>query len=842
MDFDTLVQQYSSIPNELKQMPRWIGYRVENIANSTKKTKKPYNALNGSLASTRDDLTWTSFNLALKGCIKFNFDGLGFVLGDGIFGVDLDNHINEEGNYELSEEEFNALTQEFLTTLNSYSEYSQSGNGIHIICKGKLPEGACRKGNVEMYDNARFFAMTGKAINNCEVENRENEVVPLWEKYVYTAPPQIEVNNAFSSLSTKAYLTPLSISDEEIIKLATSSKNGGDFYSLFYEGDLSGNNNDHSRADLALCTLLAFWTNKDKVQIDRIFRRSALMRDKWDRKLGISTYGEKTIETACIGTVNTYVKTELNSIFTIKDTTIPDDAPLFIEDENTDVSFSQDHPCEETLNEDGEPIFKIKKIFKKYVYNDTGNALRFYDYFNEYFRYNKTDKCFLFWDGKSWIKDDKDIIRKFANKFIDILKDEEKEIQGNMQEAIAAGDALKAKQLEKVLDAAQKNTARVSNKAGKDAMLAEFQSLYDIPVVSSELDSNDYLLNTTSGVVDLKTGQIKPFDKKLLLSKNTNTKVSYDPPTTWLKFLWDVFDKGDSKQTQDLIDSVQTCLGYTLTGSTVENVMFFLYGRGSNGKSTFSETILRILGTYGQSIQANVLMQKRESSSATFSIAKLQKTRFVSTGETEENGKLAEAQVKVLTGGDTISAQFKYGNEFDFRPKFKIWMSTNHRPIIWGTDDGIWRRIYMFPFENSFTGARKDKSLPEKLKKEDAQILGWCIQGYLKYIKNGNNFAQSEKILETISAYKEQMDDIQIFINSECILEEGVSIDSKELYSIYKSWALDNAEHVRKERQFSEELRNKGIPLIKKPTGNSVYSGIRKAGVFIKNKVDFEYM
>ena len=140
MTVDELSLRYNKIPQELKNLKRWVGYKVELLA-SGKLTKRPYNALSGEMAKVNDSLTWSTFKLALSGCEKYNFDGIGFVLGDGIFGVDLDNHIGPEGQSEEDEAEFKRLANEFVATLNSYTEWSQSGKGIHIICKGKLPEG-----------------------------------------------------------------------------------------------------------------------------------------------------------------------------------------------------------------------------------------------------------------------------------------------------------------------------------------------------------------------------------------------------------------------------------------------------------------------------------------------------------------------------------------------------------------------------------------------------------------------------------------------------------------------------------------------------------------------------
>lgn len=827
MELIELQEKYKNVPIELKQLKRWVCFKVEEMVDG-KTTKRPYNALNGSLARVNDEMTWTKFNLALTGCIKYKCDGIGFILGNGIFGIDLDNHEDENGVRPMTDSEFDVLANEFIEKLDSYSELSQSGHGIHIICFGTLPQGARRKGSVEMYDSGRFFAFTGNAIRNIPICNREEEVKELWAKYVDTPRNELQVDKKYRRV---LYSCDLKMSDEEVIQKAIQSKNGSEFWSYYHDGDISINDNDHSKADMAFCCLLAFWTNGDRDQMDRIFRNSGLMRDKWDRMTGAQTYGDLVINKALYYVNNGYVKTPKLEIINKKE-------PKFKTNDNiieTEFNEKFENITNEevieyvpvmNIDEKGEPIFRIKKVYEKFPYSDTGNALRFYAYFGELFKYNVTDKMFMFWTGKTWIKDSTEIHRKYANKFIEILKDEEHQIEEQIIELQREGKPDEAKLLNGVLDACRKNTTRVANKAGKDAMLFEFRTLYDIPIESKEFNKDDFLLNTDSGVVDLKTGAIAPFNKELLLSKNTNVKVSYEEPKEWIKFLKSIFKRESEEETQDIVDAMQTCIGYSLSGSTREQVMFLLYGGGSNGKTTLMEQISLIMGDYGDTIASDVLMQQlTANNSAAYSIAKLQTTRFVQTSETDDGGKLAEAKIKSLTGSEAITAAFKYGHEFTFRPHFKIWMCTNNKPIIRGTDLGIWRRIFNFPFLNTFDGKDKDKSLPEKLKAESDKILGWAIKGYLKY-QELNDLIRPKCLEEDKNEYKKQMDIVAQFIEKECIVNEKHSVLCKKLYQAYKEWAKDNTEYVFKESRFTEELKKKGFVVSVNYEGKRVYNGI----------------
>ena len=821
MNYNDLCKQYERVPNELKALKRWVCFKIEERNGEV--GKFPINSINGKYARSNDSMTWTNFNIALLGCVKYNCNGIGFMLGDGIYGVDLDNHPNKTtGELELPKEEFEKIANEFITTLDSYSEKSWSGNGVHIICAGKLPGTRRKTTCVEMYEKGRFFAFTGNVINAKPVMTREEEIKPLYEKYMPKddAQPVRDVN---LSVGNNADV-------QEIIDKAITNEKNGELFKALYFGDVDGAyiiagkswwDDSHSSADLALCNLLAFWCNCDADKMDTIFRSSGLMRDKWDQMRGADTYGNQTIAKAIKTCTNGYTKGgEDLSYIEINHQRKEE----IIDEETGEILSSLPLNREAVMNIDknGEPIFRIKPLYKRFPCNDTGNAEKFYEYFGDLFKYNKTDKIFMFWTGKTWIRDEKDIIRKYANKFIQLCKDDLGNLEDELEKDRNEGKDIKLS--EAYIKAYQKNIDRISNKAGKDAMLFEFQSLKDVAVTSDEFNKDDYLLNTDSGVVDLRTGEIYPFNSTLMLSKNTNVKVSYDEPKVWIHFLHGIFERGNLQETEEIIDCVQKCLGYSLSGSTKEQCMFLCYGNGSNGKTTFQEIVNHIIGDYGDNVNSEVLMQQKMQTNNTFTIAKLKDARYVETDETDEGEKLAEGTVKRMTGSGQMSAAFKYANEFSFMPKFKIWMSTNNKPIIRGTDLGIWRRIFPFPFIHTFTEEEKDKELPEKLQAEADKILGWCIKGFQIY--NETKTIKKPKCLEDeIKEYQEQMDVISQFISSECkIVPTGV-VACRSAYKSYKSWCIDNNAFLMSEMKFSKELQKKGYKVVVNNQGVKSYQG-----------------
>ena len=381
MTLEELEKKYAKIPLEIKQTRRWIGYKIEN--RDGKDTKVPYNAISGDKARSNDSSTWTNFKVALLGYIKYKFDGIGFMLGEDkntgtkYFGVDLDNHESSvTGNKPMTDKEFEDFINKIVNTLNSYAEYSHSGEGVHIICKGSLPDGRRKSTHIEMYDKGRFFTMTGQTILNVPIQDRTLEVIPVWEEYLKREEDDYEEVNPSQKgkivfgYGVKYVSTTVvgksQMSDDELIDKILSSTKGTAFNKL-YNGNISDYQDDHSKADMALCQILAFWTRNDKEQIDRIFRRSGLMRKKWDTYRGDITYGEMTINEAIRRQTDTYTpKSE-------KTTYVVEEKPKKVEviESNTELV---------EFDELDDPIIKVKKIL-----TDTGNAERFYDYFGEYF-------------------------------------------------------------------------------------------------------------------------------------------------------------------------------------------------------------------------------------------------------------------------------------------------------------------------------------------------------------------------------------------------------------------------------------------------------------------------
>jgi primase-polymerase (primpol)-like protein len=274
----------AAVPVELRREAQWVTWRSERRDGHL--TKVPYCPVNGTRASTADRSTWATFDVAMAAWRRDGHAGIGFVFseGDPYCGVDLDDCLDDQG---APSPEARRVVQ----LLDTYTEISPSGRGLKLFLKGRLPAGGHRRGKVEMYDRGRYFTVTGRHLPGtpAAIGDRQRELEALHAE-IFPPPPRHRPRRRSPVRCTG--------DDAQLLARARSAKNGRKFMALFYRGDLSFYRGDDSAADLALCCLLAFWCGSDRERIDRLFRQSALMREKWDSRRGDTTYGERTLDAA----------------------------------------------------------------------------------------------------------------------------------------------------------------------------------------------------------------------------------------------------------------------------------------------------------------------------------------------------------------------------------------------------------------------------------------------------------------------------------------------------------------------------------------------------------------
>ena len=755
---------YENIPNELRSLKQWGLFQKIWQPERNKYTKIPHNALNGGAGKSNAPSTWVDFETALEALKTYQMDGLAFFFANGYVGLDIDHIGDELDKFRSGDYQENTVSQA-ITMTKSYTEVSISGSGIHAIFKGKIPGTRRRKGNVEMYDSGRFFALTGNTIGQYqkEVNVVTTDVMKLMYHKYFGEDNVVTINNHNP-------IKPNDLDVDEVIKRAEMSRTG-DRFKVFMNGGWEGFYPSHSEADLAFANDLAFWTGRDFNKMDQIFRTSNLFRSKYDEKHGKTTYGVALLNKA---------------INEAHETFDPKRMPL----RKYQFNFAKD--------EDKQAETPPRS------WDDTGNADRFMDTFGKLVKYSYIDKCWYCYNGGYWETDNEGKVAQYIDMTVDNMRNEKLHVSADVDP-------------EKAKEAWDKFLKKTRSNSSKKAILSEVQ--HRVPVLHGEFDQDKTLLNTSNGYVDLSSGILYEHDIKKMFSQQADVDYTdnIDCPE-WSEFLDQIFDND-----QELIHYIQKAVGYSATGSIKEQVMFILYGNGRNGKSIFIDTISDILGTYAKSMQADSIMVRQNISGANSDIARLESARLVTSSEPNEGVRLDEGLVKQLTGGDKVTARYLYGKEFEFKPQFKLWLATNHKPIIRGTDDGIWRRLMLIPFKVQIPTDKVDKDLKYKLQRESVGILNWIVEGALMWQREGLNPPAS--VTNASRQYREEMDVISLFVDDCCEVNDSYRAPAGELFKKYQSWANDNSEYSMSKQKFGREMRQKFE--MKKTMNGRFYLGLK---------------
>ncbi len=412
--------------------------------------------------------------------------------------------------------------------------------------------------------------------------------------------------------------------------------------------------------------------------------------------------------------------------------------------------------------------------------NDIGNAKDFAASYACELRYCAAWEKWLIWDGTRWKIDDEGRPLKRA-----------KEMVGRMFTDVM--ETKQAQQLKHVCDSAK---------------IARLRAMIDLaepklPIRIEALDQNGWILNCLNGVANLVTGELMPHDRTQGITKLCPTEFLPDERSpAWDQFLRDVFAD------DDLIQFVQRLFGYFLTGDVSEQKLALFYGTGANGKSTLINAFMDTIGPdYTMQCLPDFLMEKKSEAHPTEK-ASLFGKRFVSCVETEASRKLAESTVKMLTGGEKIMARRMREDFWEFNPTHKLVLCTNHRPIIAGTDHGIWRRLLLVPFMRRFDGDRRDKQLSEKLKAERSGILAWAVRGCLEWQRIGLDPPAS--VTGATEDYRSSEDILGRFISDCCVPGKSFAVRFSHLYDRFEQWANDAGEFLPAKRAVGAWLTDNG--------------------------------
>lgn len=430
--------------------------------------------------------------------------------------------------------------------------------------------------------------------------------------------------------------------------------------------------------------------------------------------------------------------------------------------------------------DDGNEAIGWRFTYDKYAYTDNGNGDRFIEAAAGRLRFVEETKQWLLWDGQRWRKVSELKVIHLAQQIARQLYDE-------------------AKASNK--DGAGSWAAKSNNNGRIEDMVANAKPRLSIYI--SELDKKPHLLTVANGTIDLRTGQLIASTPEHYLTRMT--PIEYDPyaeAPAWRAFLNKIFH-GDTPDGADLITYIQRAVGYTLTGHTDSECLFFLFGDGANGKTTFVNVLGKLLTQnefYKSTNIEAILAGDRESRGAANPfLVDMVGMRLITANELPMNRRLNENLVKELTGNDLIAARQIYGTVFHFRPECKYWISGNHKPRVVDDSRGIWRRMRLIPFTYTFTEAEQRPSMEvmREFEHELTGILAWAVRGAIEWYNLGDQRAAFDPpaIVKMATAdYRKDEDLVERFINDRCVIDDNASAEKGALFQQFIQWGKDTGE------------------------------------------------
>lgn len=815
---DKILAGIVNIPKDLQELKTWCGFQMKKDG---KLDKKPLSLIDYKGVGMADIDRLVDFETAVEALKTGKVAALGVGLSkDGdITCIDIDCH----EDYKI--QKFNELNKELLKQFNSYAETSISGKGTHIFIKARKPQGykhVDRYGIIEVYDTNRFMVVTGDIIegHNLEVVEYQKELDKLCKRHL------IRQEQIINSVEQGIY----DIDDSKVIEKIEEFKKG----KLFLEGrwfeveKFDKENKEfiqaypsQSEADFAFCMLILYTNGNNPEQAEKLFKNSAMWgKDRQAKKS--SGYVRHIITEASLRCSRVYDWKKID--YTELDQIVDFEEVLEQQQQNNLIALAQNNLLRFTDNRE------LDAYMRKYVLNfdigykqvidttlgDYDNAtmgIRFAMINSNDLIYLKSGNEWLQWTGKYWERCYDKALLQFAVRVFTQLKHEAYNLA--MQSLNELDEDIKH-DLEERANELFKFASTKKNQRNCMEMV-EFSKAYFIQnqehlQIDKMIHSNKNVINLQNGTFDFETMRLLPHSKEFYQTKIT--QVEYDKEAKaplWEKFLEQILPNDNIR------NYLKKAIGYTICSHYKEKCMFIMYGEdGNNGKTTLANIFLKLMGDYGVTVGPSTIMENysNKNNGPRPDLLKLRDRRFVSVSEAEKNDKLSEGLIKSLTGGGYISCRTLHQEPVEFVTQFKIWLDTNYKPEVRGTDLAIWSRLKIIPFNVRIADKDIDRSLGEKLEKELSGILNWAIDGYSLYKAEGLEAPAEMDIL--IKEYAEDMSSLDQWFK-ECITildpseakKNHTCYTSKELYQSYKEWCIFNGEYSWTQRKFTQELNKK---------------------------------
>ena len=782
---------FVNIPQELKNNASFCVWKLEKRRG--KPTKVPYNPRTGQLAKTNDPSTFADFGTAMKAYAMGGWDGIGYRVSEGIGAIDIDHCIREDGS-------LNDVAASILAFLpDAYFEKSPSGTGLRGFFR-LSPDFAYdktvyyinnRQHGLEVYlpgTTNRFVTVTGDEFRAGTVTRNDEALQNLLDTFMKR---KMQVSNR--TVEPCSYLT-----DEQVIEHASRSESGDKFKALM-DGRWEEGYDSQSDADMALVSILSFWCGNVEEQIDRIFRTSGLMRDKWDRQTGDRTYGQITIRNAVSsnGTIYTPIHVTESA-----------------ENDFTDLDEAETLPSfEPDLSKVTLTLEKMQPHTNpRYQKDEIGIGYAFADYFKPIARFDRERGIWYVFDGKVWQPDENALaVAELAKRLADRLYT----------------FALQIKD-EDTRNRYIKRVQKLQMRKNRRTMIEDAKSVYPVP--HSVFDRNTDLFNCQNGTLNLTTGEFRPHDPADFLTLMSG--ITYNPDATcdrWISFISEVMCSD-----ADLAVYLQKALGYALTGDTSLECLFILYGATSrNGKGTTMETFLRIMGDYGKTSNPEMLSTKfgnTNASGPSEEIARLAGVRFVNISEPEKKITFNAALVKRMTGNDTLNARFLHENSFDFKPNFKIFINTNYKPSVSDMTLFYSNRLKLIPFKRHFEEHEQDKGLKNFFSEPAnlSAIFNWCYEGYRLF--RASDLADPAAVVAATKEYQEESDRIGQFVDAWLEEGEAYEVRTSAAYKLYGEWCDKYGYRKENSTNFNNAIQ-RFFPIVRKRPSDG--SGAQKTTMLV---------
>lgn len=765
----------AGVPEELRMLPRWICWRYE--VRDGKETKVPISPKAGKLMDATQLANGHPFAEALQALEKdSSLAGIGFLLGEGITGIDLDDCIDEHGT-------LSAPAQGIVYEFASYTEYSPSGTGVKIFIRGNKSEGVTKcastalpgMSKIEVYDKKRFFAVTGHRVENTPATVNDSQAAldrlcaGLWSG----ANPKPQ-----TAASVDKHAAGFVGSDDELIRIAMSAKNGAKFNAL-WNADTSGHGNDDSVADLALCSMLAFWTGNDSARIDLLFRRSGLYRQKWER----DDYRNRTIAKAIESCREAYQGVSRDGSRQHVDLRAPTRSPV-----------------------DG--IGSIDPVTGRFILSPKQTlptAMAFVE--GNYSQHGQRSLVFhagefLHWRCNRYVPIEANAIRH--------------QLYAWLHEALRVGQ-------NGVLVPFDANSRTVDSAVDAVRAHVHLDGVTTVPswlIHPSGLPKPTELVSCRSSNVHIPTRRVLPATPSLFTTCSLD--FEFDPhapePTKWLSFLRDLW--GEDHQSVELL---QEWFGYSLTADTSQQKMLLIIGPKRCGKGTIARVLTGLLGkdNVASPTPAGLVNEFGLQSLIGKSVAIMGDAKFSCP-----NVGIAMERMLAISGEDAITINRKYLGAVTLRLPTRIVVLTNDIPEVPDASGAWLSRFLVLRLTETFLG-RENLGLTEELLEELPGILLWAMEGFDR-LKGRGRFVPAASSSQITHEMEVRSSPILSFVAQCCDVGAGARVEVEPLYGRYLRWLTETGSEQKPSRQqFGKDLLA-AVPTVNRRRGTaaSFYDGI----------------